>query len=1086
MKNIYLSLIIIVSSSIFSQTKKDYSFSYATDSIIKTGYTYFQKGEYGDAVTEYQKIAKTDPKYLEAQYEIALSLFSDNKKDEFTNLLETLKKQDKFKELPLFYVLYGTYYSDAKEYDKAEKIFNEGAQYLNNSSNFFYNQAILYLRKEEKQKSTDLLKKAVTINPNHASAHYFLGAIALENGNIVEGSLALLSYLAIAPNGKFSNEAIMKLNSKFGENFLTKGSLKLSQSGDNFEELETILRNQLPLRKAYKLKTDIDDVIMRQMQAVMEYSIDHKMGDGFFETTYMPWIKDVVAKNQMINFSYYMLLSLEEKLGKNITKHKKEITTFYEKYYAVDFWNQFAKRNVEHFGKKQEVIVYMKNGYPFFVGPVVNNKKEGKFKLLSENGNITGELNLKNDELDGLQKYFDEKGNLEMEKMYSAGKLNGEKKEYYSNGNLNIVENYTDDVLNGLSSTYHSNGGKNCELNFTNNERNGTLTCYYPNGTKSSVITYTNGKLNGPYTLYNEVGDITLVTTYKNNEIDGNYIEYFDGKILKAEGNYSNGILQGSYKNYYVNKKLASESFYTKGKISKNINYLFTGTKSSELIFNDKEEIESYSYFNPKEEKYFEEKYKGGKLKSGLQYSSTNPKPTEINLTKKEFTISSLENKKQITGFFDKDKKTGVWNYYFTNGNLKIKENYLNGNQTGLAYNYNYRGQLQSISNYKNDALDGIYDIYDNGILSQVSHYSNGVHNGPYTTFYPDGTIKTEGFIKDNEVNYTKTTYTQSGKISEISKFIEDEVTFTESYDNSGKKEFEMDYKNKNGKVNLKFNNGVSSQEFEMVNGKYNGKFLTKDKIGNKISDYQYVNGKINNNSKYYSPLGTLMYERNYYCGLINGTDTQYDLVGNLRITSEYLLGVENGKTTRYFHNKVKMFEYNEADGLTDGAYIYYNQKGEPILKVDYESNALVSYATLNAAGGYSEKIMTPTESAEITSKYPNGKTAIKISFVKGVPNEKLTVFNAEGKVEYEANYKNGLFDGDRTEYYSNGKVYKKEQLKNGNFEGVNTYFKEDGKPWLTANYKNDELHGDFLIYTNGILTLTKKYDSDELVDIIK
>src|SRR5690606_32711471 len=130
------------------------------------------------------------------------------------------------------------------------------------------NQAILYLRKEEKQKSTDLLKKTVTINPNHASAHYFLGAIALENGNIVEGSLALLSYLAIAPNGKFSNEAIMKLNSKFGENFLTKGSLKLSQSGDNFEELETILRNQLPLRKAYKLKTDIDDVIMRQMQAV--------------------------------------------------------------------------------------------------------------------------------------------------------------------------------------------------------------------------------------------------------------------------------------------------------------------------------------------------------------------------------------------------------------------------------------------------------------------------------------------------------------------------------------------------------------------------------------------------------------------------------------------------------------------------------------------------------------------------------------------------------------------------------------------------------------------------------------------------
>ena len=50
----------------------------------------------------------------------------------------------------------------------------------------------------------------------------------------------------------------------------------------------------------------------------------------------------------------------------------------------------------------------------------------------------------------------------------------------------------------------------------------------------------------------------------------------------------------------------------------------------------------------------------------------------KINLTKKAFTISSLENNKQITGFFEKGKKTGEWNYFFTNGNLKYKESYSN------------------------------------------------------------------------------------------------------------------------------------------------------------------------------------------------------------------------------------------------------------------------------------------------------------------------------------------------------------------------------------------------------------------------
>ena len=1087
MKKLFFCLLIIESTTIFSQSTKDYTFIYSTDSIISAGVKYHQNQQYSEAINEFKKIAKTDPKYLVAQYEIALSLFADSKKETLLNHLETLYNEGQIKEYPSLYTLFGTYYSDEKEYDKAEKIFNEGAKYLSNSSNFLYNQAILYIRKGDNQKSVDILKKAITIDPNLASGHYFLGALALENGNVVEGSLALLSYLALAPKGKFAQETILKLNKKYGENYLKKGNVILSKNGDKYEDLEIILRNQLPLRKAYQLKTDIDDVIMRQTQAIMEYSLDHKMDEGFFETTYMPWIKDVISKKQFVGFSYYMLLSMEDKLGKEFSKHKKEIENFYENYYLTDFWNHFAKRNLEHFGAKQDVVIYLKEGKPFIMGPIVNNKKEGKFKLLDELGNSSGELQLKNDELDGLQLYFDDKGNLEMQKTYSAGKLNGEKKEYYSNGNISLVENYKDDLLHGQSTSFHLNGGKNCELNFTNGERDGTLTCFYPNGTKSSLITYANGKLNGQYFIYNELGDITVATTYKNDEIDGKYMQYFDGKIIKAEGDYVNGKSQGSYTKYYSNNKLEFESFYTNGKITKTINYYFNGTIASELIFNNEEELESYSYFNPKGEKYFEEKYKSGELKSGLQYSYENPKnPIEINLTKKAFSIASLENKKQITGFFEKGKKTGEWNYYFNNGNLKFKENYLNGMQTGMCHSYNNSAQLLTISHYKNDALNGVYEIYDSGTLNEISHYIDGTQNGPFYSYYADGTLKTEGFLVDGKVNNIKITYRQSGKPSQISKLIDGEIISTKSYDYTGKEEFELDFKNKSGKVNLSLNSGTTSQEFEMMNGNYNGKFSSKDILGTKISECNYVNGKLNNNYKYYSPYGTIMYDRYYYCGLINGTDTQYDLVGNLRITSNYSFGNENGKTIRYYHNKAKMFEYNELDGLIDGDYTYYNQKGEPILKVNFESNAVLSYSILDKTGGFSENIKTPTQSAEITSMYPNGKVAIKVNFVKGNIDGKLVIYNIEGRVEYEANYKNGLFDGERSEYYANGKVYKKENLKNGDFEGTHTYFKEDGKPWITANYKNDELHGDFLIYTNGILTLTKKYDSDELVDIIK
>ena len=108
------------------------------------------------------------------------------------------------------------------------------------------------------------------------------------------------------------------------------------------------------------------------------------------------------------------------------------------------------------------------------------------------------------------------------------------------------------------------------------------------------------------------------------------------------------------------------------------------------------------------------------------------------------------------------------------------------------------------------------------------------------------------------------------------------------------------------------------------------------------------------------------------------------------------------------------------------------------------------------------------------------------MQFEKGNLEGKFAINSELGKPEYEIQYKNNRMNGNRIEYYANGNIYKKEKFVNGNFDGLQEYFKEDGKPWLTAEYKNDELHGNVLIYNEGKLTTTKKYDSDELVEIIK
>ncbi|MBF4516430.1 tetratricopeptide repeat protein [Flavobacterium sp. ANB] len=1083
MRKILLVFFLVSFSKNYAQI--DYAYVYNNDSIIKKGVDFYDNKKYDEALKEFHKISKIDPKYLNAQYEIALTLSAQEKKTELKTFLEDLYKGGKMDENPELYKLYGIFLSNEKEYDLSEKIFKEGEKYLSNSSTFQYNFAILYVRKKEPQKAVDILKRIVTNDPNHASSHYLLGSIALENGKIVEGTLALMSYLIVAPTGAFASQAVMQLNANYGQNYLTENKLVFSKSGDNFEEIETVLRNQLPLKKVYKIKSSIDDVLTRQVQAVAEYSAEHKIADGFFETTYMPWVKQMVEKNQLEGYSYYSLLSIEDKIGKELNKQKKKIVAFVDDYATKDLWSAFGKRKLDLFGKEEEVIVSIRNERPYIIGKQTNGEFQGKCKYLNAYGNLNGELNFIDGNLDGLQKYYDEKGKLTEEKYFTAGKLNGKRTSYYENGNIALTENYKDDKLDGICVSYFPNGGKNCEINFTNGERDGNLVCLYETGTKKNEIDYKNGKLSGKYNIYNEIGALTETYNCVDNKIEGNYVEYFDGKTIKSEAVYKNGIVEGSYKFYNVNKALEKENIYALGDIVKSTDYFENGKKSYESIYN-KGDLETYSFFDIYGNKYFEEKHKSGELKSGLQFSPNDSKGVPVNLTKKSFELKNFDGTLRIKGAFEKGKKSGEWNYLYASGVLRLNEFYIAGKTNGISTSYDRNGDLSSKNNYTNDTISGRYEVYDGDKVSQLFNYEKGEQNGPYQTFYSDGAVSTEGFMVENDIAFDKFTYFQNGKISNIDHYINSYLTNRKTFDINGKQENDIDYKNKTGKFTLSFQNGAYSRNYEMKNGILNGKFNSYDKFKTNIVEAEYINGKLHNLYKEYSPLGSLLIEKNYYCGKLNGLSKYYDYVGNLRLTEEHNFGVENGKTIRYYHNKSKMIEYAQINSAIEGETTYFNQKGEPIVIIGYENNIPKYFIRKNKTGELNDKINIENQTADILSSYPNGKIAIQFKLNKGSITSKFIINSFEGKLEYECTYRNSGLEGERIEYYTNGKPFKKENFVNNSFEGKQQYFKEDGQLWAEISLKSDELHGNVLIYNAGKLVETKKYDSDELVDIIK
>ncbi|WP_298153121.1 tetratricopeptide repeat protein [Flavobacterium sp.] len=1083
MKQLLLWLAVGLVSPIYSQT--DYTFVYDNAAIIANGSSFHDAEKFDEAIAQYDKIVQNDPLYLTAQYEKALTLAAMKKPDDESALLHGLHEKGLFTEMPSLYVLYGSCLSDLKKFDEAEKIFTEGEKVIPNSGSLLYNFALMYVRKEQLQKAVDYLQKTIAIAPYHTSAHYLLGLIAFENGKITEGTLALMTYLLLEPESSRAGEAIRELNQKFGQNYLDKPKVILSKSGDHFDDLETILRNQLPLKPAYKVQSDFDDIIIRQIQAISEYvAKDHKMENGFFETTYIPWVKDMMEQKQFEAFTYYMLESKKEALGKKLTSKKKMVEAFNENFIIKRLVNAFSKRTMDHFGKFQEVTVLYKNNYPMLIGPVKDGVSDGRFKLLNADGFVIGDINIVKDELDGPQKYYNAKGQLVKENNYVHGKLNGLEKEYYENGNLSVTANYKDSEYDGLATTYYLNGGKNCDVNYKNGKLDGITACYYQNGSKKVESFYKDGNLEGKYTYYNAVGDITETSSYKNGKLDGQYFEYYDGKTVKTEALYANGSVKNSYKTYYANSLPSRDIVYENGKIKVSTQYNSAGKKQSVNLYNSKEELEGIDYYDPAGNLFFQEKLRSEDLKKSLQYLKSSPKPIEVNTDKKTFTIKDFDGQLMSTGGFEKNKKTKEWRYYNGYGSLKSTEHYSENLLDGLDYNYETNGDVSSIVNYKNDTISGVYENYDHGRLRSISNYKGGSINGPYKRFYADGKVVNESYYSDGELNRDSYTFRQDGTLAVKTTYVDGVAKSVEYIDSSGKKDV-VDYKNLNGKVTFTRNNFVMTTA-EMKNGLYNGALVTKDKMNNKVAEGQYLNDMATGKATDYGPLSVPSSEVIYYCGKANGTARYYDLVGNVYLTNDYAFGDDSGKVIRYFHNKQKLFEHTTFDEAIDGPYTYFNQSGKPILIVNYENDEMKSYTRIGKSGELNETASIANGTVDIVSTYTNGKPAIKISYDKGSMKGKFQIFGEDGKTQYESNYIKGTLQGVRTEYFSNGNVYKKENFKDGDYEGAQEYYTEDGKLRLKANYKNDELHGNTEIYENGKLLLTKKYDSDELVGTTK
>jgi len=376
---------------------------------------------------------------------------------------------------------------------------------------------------------------------------------------------------------------------------------------------------------------------------------------------------------------------------------------------------------------------------------------------------------------------------------------------------------------------------------------------------------------------------------------------------------------------------------------------------------------------------------------------------------------------------FAADMKEGTAFLYFPEGKVQQTFNYNSGKKEGLSKEYDKEGKIITLFEYSNDFLVSRERINRTD--------NNGLKQGDWKEFYPNGAIKSERTFKDDLIHGYYKEYDIRGKLvltmlyengAIVKSKVEDEpdIEIVNKHDQDGTLIYSGPYRNKipvgvhreygkDRKVTNSFiynDNGLLLAEGIVdEGGKYNGKWKDLFSNGKVQAEGQYTDSRRSGQWKFYNISGKVEQTGSYNNGRPDGLWNWYYENGALLKEEEYFQGQRDGSSTEY-----------SADGviIAQGQYSDGEKNGEWKLKS----------GDLTEEGKY----ITGLKDGIWKSYYSNGKLKFKGNFVQGNP------------------------DGQQILYYENGKTKEEQYFQMGIRQKTWKKFNEEGAPVLVISYKDD------------------------------
>lgn len=385
--------------------------------------------------------------------------------------------------------------------------------------------------------------------------------------------------------------------------------------------------------------------------------------------------------------------------------------------------------------------------------------------------------------------------------------------------------------------------------------------------------------------------------------------------------------------------------------------------------------------------------------------------------------------------------------------------------------------------------------FYPNGSLQSEGYLKNGKPEGYWKNYYPTGVVKSEGSRKNHLLDSIWIFYSITGDTISKINYLNGkkngyyyEYFYTESNatlrKNISKKELYVNNK-KEGSSYYYFRNGKIKEICNYSNNLLDGKSTVYAEDGRMISINQYRKGslidrdKINRYNKEgnkeniwrtYYPNGKIRNEMNYKNGILDGYYKEYDANGVLNFTLLYRNGIliqdvtddqiETEEKIEYFENgKIKATGFYKKDSKPIGLHKKYSREDSIIKATIYNDNSII------VSSGFMDDNGKRTGKWE--EYYEDGLLKASGMYLNNLKEGKWLFYLKDGKIEQEGIFKRGKLSGLWTFYYSDGNIWKEEEYFNGLAEGSYTEYDSTGNVIVNGEYFDGNREGEWITVIN-------------------